>query len=36
VAALIVTHAPDQLTDVDRHLHLHGGRVEARDVAGSV
>jgi putative ABC transport system ATP-binding protein len=36
MAALIVTHAPDQLTDVDRHLHLHGGRVEARDVAGSV
>jgi putative ABC transport system ATP-binding protein len=36
MAALIVTHAPDQLTDVDRHLHLHRGRVEARDVAGSV
>jgi putative ABC transport system ATP-binding protein len=27
-AAMIVTHAPDQLRDADRHFHLTGGRLE--------
>ena len=36
MAALIVTHTPDQLTGVDRHLHLHGGRLDARHLASSV
>ncbi len=36
MAALIVTHSPDQLTGVDRHLHLHGGRLEPRSLASSV
>ena len=36
MAALIVTHTPDQLAGADRHLHLRAGRVEARDVAASV
>ena len=29
MAALIVTHSPDQISGVDRHLHLTGGRLEA-------
>lgn len=28
MAALIVTHTPDQLTGADRHLHLRAGRVD--------
>ncbi len=28
-AALIVTHSPDQVADVDRHLHLESGRLHA-------
>ena len=36
MAALIVTHTPDQLTGADRHLHLQAGRIEPRDLAASV
>lgn len=36
VATLIVTHAPDQLAVVDRHLHLHAGRIDELDPTASV
>lgn len=36
VAALIVTHAPDQLPGASRHLHLHSGRIEELQPTGSV
>lgn len=36
MAALIVTHTPDQLTGASRHVHLHGGRIEELQPVGSV
>jgi len=36
MAALIVTHSPDQLDGVARHLHLRSGRIVERDPAASI
>jgi putative ABC transport system ATP-binding protein len=35
-ATLVVTHNPDQLTGVDRHLHLHAGWIDPVDLTASV
>lgn len=35
MAALIVTHAPDQLVGSSRHLHLHEGRIDELTLAES-